>query len=80
MSFWNFIAFLVIQQMLAIWSLVPLAFLNPALNIWKFPVHLLLKASLETFEHYFASMWSECKHAAVSTFFGIAFLWDWNEN
>ena len=30
MFFWNSVAFLMIQQMLAIWSLVPLAFLNPA--------------------------------------------------
>ena len=28
--FWNSLAFLMIQQMLAIWSLVPLPFLNPA--------------------------------------------------
>ena len=28
--FWNFFAFSMIQQMLAIWSLVPLPFLNPA--------------------------------------------------
>ena len=26
------------------------------LNIWKFSVHVLLKPSLENFEHYFASM------------------------
>ena len=26
------------------------------LNIWKFTVHVLLKSSLEDFEHYFASM------------------------
>ena len=30
MFFWNSLAFLVIQWMLAIWSLVPLPFLNPA--------------------------------------------------
>ena len=30
MFFWNSLAFLVIQQMLAIWSLVSLLFLNPA--------------------------------------------------
>ena len=30
MFFWNSIAFSMIQQMLAIWSLVPLPFLNPA--------------------------------------------------
>ena len=28
--FWNFLAFSMIQKMLAIWSLVPLTFLNPA--------------------------------------------------
>ena len=27
-----------------------------SLNIWKFMVHVLLKAGLENFEHYFASM------------------------
>ena len=26
-------------------------------NIWKYPVHVLLKPGLEDFEHYFASMW-----------------------
>ena len=31
------------------------AFSKPSLNIWKFSVHLLLKPSLENFEHYFAS-------------------------
>ena len=30
MFFWNSLAFLMIQQMLAIWFLVPLPFLNPA--------------------------------------------------
>ena len=25
-------------------------------------------------------MWNECNCVIVSTFFGIAFLWDWNEN
>ena len=30
MFFWNSLAFLMIQQMLAIWSLVPLPFLKPA--------------------------------------------------
>ena len=30
MFFWNSLAFMMIQQMLAIWSLVPLLFLNPA--------------------------------------------------
>ena len=51
-----------------------------SLNIWKFSVHILLKPSLENFEHYFASMWDECNSAIVRTFFCIVFLWDWNEN
>ena len=32
------------------------AFSKSSLNIWKFSVHMLLKLSLENFEHYFASM------------------------
>ena len=32
------------------------AFLKYSLNIWKFTVHVLLKTSLENFEHYFASV------------------------
>ena len=30
------------------------AFSKSSLNIWKFTVHILLKADLENFEHYFA--------------------------
>ena len=56
------------------------AFSKSSLNIWKFMVHVLLKPDLENFEHYFASMWDECNYSVVWTFFGIAFLWDWNEN
>ena len=32
------------------------AFSKSSLNIWKFTVHVLLKAGLENFEHYFASV------------------------
>ena len=32
------------------------AFSKSMLNIWKFSVHVLLKPSLENFEHYFASV------------------------
>ena len=56
------------------------AFSKSRLNIWKFSIHMLLKCSLENFEHYFASLWDECNCMVVCTFFGIAFLWDWNEN
>ena len=68
-----------IQQALTIWSLVPLHFLKPAWT-WKFTVHVLLKPGLENFEHYFASKWDECNCAVAWALFGIAFLWDWNEN
>ena len=56
------------------------AFSKSSLNIWKFSIHILLKPCLENFEHYFASMWDESNCAVVWTFFGLAFLWDWNEN
>ena len=66
--------------MLAIWSLVLLPFLNAAWTSWKFTVQVLLQPGLENFEHYFASVWDECSCAVVWAFFGIAFLWDSNEN
>ena len=56
------------------------AFPNSSLNIWKFMVHILLKPGLENFEHYFTSVRDECNCAVVWAVFGIAFLWDWNEN
>ena len=56
------------------------AFSKSSLNIWKFTVHVLLKPGLGNFEHYFTSVWDECNCAVVWASFGIAFLWDWNEN
>ena len=76
MFFWNSLAFSMIQQM-EIWFS---AFSKTSLNIWKFTVHVLLKPGLENFGHYFTSVWDECNCVVVWTFFGIAFLWDWNEN
>ena len=39
------------------------AFSESSLNIWKFLAHILLKANLEDFKHYLASIWNEgnCK-------------------
>ena len=51
-----------------------------SMNIWKFTIQVLLKPGLQNFEHYFTSVWDECNCVVVWTFFGIAFLWDWNEN
>jgi len=59
---------------------VSYVFFKSSLNILKFMVHIVLKPGLENFEHYFASVWDECNCGVVWTFFGIAFLWDWNEN
>ena len=56
------------------------AFSKTSLNIREFMVQVLLKLGLENFEHYFTSMWDECNCAVVWAFFGIAFLWNWNEN
>ena len=78
--FWNSHPFSMIQQMLAIWSLVPLPFLNPAWTSGSSRFTYCWSPSLENFEHYFASVWDECNCAVVWAFFGIAFLWDWNEN
>ena len=56
------------------------AFSKSRLNIWKLTVHVLLNPGLENFEHYFASVWDECNCVVIWAFFGIAFLWDWNES
>ena len=78
--FWKSFAFSMVQQMFAVWSLVPLPLLKLRLYIWKFLVHVLLKPSLKDFECNHASMWNECNYIAVWRFFGIALLWDLNEN
>ena len=76
--FWNSLAFLMIQQMLAIWSLVPLPILNPA---WT--------SGSSQFMYYWSLAWRilsitwlACEMSAIVvwTFFGIALLWHWNEN
>ena len=41
------------------------AFSKFSLYIWKFLVHILLRPSLEDFEHYLASMWNECNCMVV---------------
>ena len=56
------------------------AFSKANLNIWRFTVQVLLKPGLENFERYFTSVWDESNYVVVWAFFGIAFLWDWNEN
>ena len=56
------------------------AFYKFSLKILNFSIHILLKPSLTDFEHYLATMWNEHNCKVVWIFFGIIFLWDWNEN
>ena len=77
--FWNSFAFSMIQWMLAVWSLVPLLFLNPVCisehslftycwNLaWRILSTTLLACGISAIVRYW-------------TFFGIVLLWDWNEN
>ena len=64
------LVFSIMQEMLPIWTLVPLPFPS-SLNIWKFTINVPLKPGLENFEHYFVSMWDECNCVVVWAFFGI---------
>ena len=66
--------------MLAIWSLVPLPFLNQASTSGSSCFMYCWSLTWRIFEHYLANMWNECNCAVVWTFFGIALLWDWDEN
>ena len=50
------------------------AFFKSSLNILKFLVHVLLKPSLENFEHYFAGMWDECSCVVIWTFLALPFF------
>ena len=75
--FWNSLAFSMILQMLAIWSLVPLP-LETQLSICKFSVHIVLEPSLEDFERNLVGMWNEHSCMVIWTFLSIALLWDWN--
>ena len=56
------------------------AFSKSSLYTWKFLIHILLMPSLKDFEYYFVNIWNEHNCTVVWTFFGIAFLWDWNKN
>ena len=81
MFFQNSLAFSMIQQMLAIWSLVPLPFLNPAWTsesscftycwrlAWKILSITLLACEMNPIVWYF-------EHTLVLPFFGIGMKFD----
>ena len=79
MFFWNSLGFL--SDPADVGNMISgfFAFSKPSFYIWKFLAHVLLKPSLKDFEHNLTSMWDECNCEVVWAFFGIAFLWDWNE-
>ena len=73
--FLEFLCIFCESKMLAIWSLVPLAFLKPA---WI--------SGSSRFKYCWSLAWRILSITLLScvmrvwAFFGIAFLWDWNEN
>ena len=69
-----------LQRMLAILSLVPLLFLNPAWTSGKFLVHIMLKPSMQDFKHVLTRMGDECNCPMVSTFFSTTLLGNWDED
>ena len=50
------------------------AFSKPSLDVWKFSVHLLLKPGLKDFEHYLASVLSDCNSTVVEHFLALPFF------
>ena len=56
------------------------SFFTPRLDIWKFLVHIMLKPNMQDFKYDLTSMVVECDCPMVSTFFGITFLRNWDEN
>ena len=73
MFFWNSLAFSIIQWMLAIWSLVPLPFLNPSCTPGSSQFTYCWSLSLKYCDHNLTSMWNECNCTVIWTFFSIAF-------
>ena len=81
MFLWNSLAFSMIQWMLAIWSLVPLPFLNPAWTsgssrfiycwnlAWRILSITLLVCEMSTIVHYL-------EHSLALTFFGFGMKTD----
>ena len=72
------LAFSMIQQMLAIWPLVPV-FSKPSLNVWKFLVGITLKPSMQDFKHDFTIMWDSTTVLWVEHSLVLPFLGTWTK-
>ena len=76
MFFWNSLAFSMIQRMLAIWSLVPLPFLNPVwtygssqfMYCWSLAWTIL---SITFLAHEMSAIVQQFEHSLALPFFGI---------
>ena len=77
---WNSLAFLMIQWMSVIWSLVPLPFLKPAWTSGSSQFTYCWRLAWRIFSIILLACEMECNCVVVWAFFGVAFLWDWNEN
>ena len=83
--FWNFLAFSMIQQMLAIWSLLPVSFLNPAwtsgisqfMYCWSLAWRIL-SITLLVCEMSAIVWWFE--HSLALPFFGIEMKTFWGSS
>ena len=78
--FWNSLAFSMIQRMLAIWSLVPLTFLKLAWTSGSLWFTYRWSLAWRIFSITLLACANGCNCVVVWAFFGIAFLWDWNEH
>ena len=78
--FWNSLAFFMIQWMLVIWSLISLILWNPVCASGSSQFTHCWSLTWRILSINLASMWNEYNCTVVWRFFGIACLWDWNEN
>jgi len=56
------------------------AFSKSSLNIWQFSAHYSWSLAWRILSITLLACEMSCNYTVVWTFFGTAFLWDWNEN
>ena len=66
--------------MLAIWFLISLTFLSPACTSGGSQFMYCWSLAWKNVEYYLTSIWNKHSCKVVWAFFGIAFLWDRDEN
>ena len=80
MFFWNSLAFSMIQQMLAIWSLVPLPYLYPAWTSGSSQFTQCWIPACRILSHNLTSMRDEGSCLVFWTFFSTALLGNWDKD